>query len=173
MPRFPILLALLLTALLLPLAVSARRLSTARQRLGVAEASLADTVGDGRRVLDLRQRQQRVAETKRPSQDLIARVNATLAKAGIPQTRFASHQPRPDAALPAAAPDAPIYRRQQVQINLRQMAMAELGAFLKAWSASQELWTPTRIELSRMRGPNNIPQFNVMLVLTATYVASE
>ena len=83
-PRGSILALLMAVVLVLPLTISARRLGHARAQLRSGQALLVSTTDAARRVLDLRARQQRVAEHKRPQQDVIARVNSALAAAEIP-----------------------------------------------------------------------------------------
>ncbi len=169
--RPPILLAVLAVVLMLCLAASARRLTAAQADLEAGYASLQSVADEGRRVLELRARQQRVAERKRPEQDVIARVNAVLAEAGIPANRFAGLRPDSDAALPGAGEGGPQYRRQTVQVMLRQLTVPELGAFLGGWSVSQDLWTPARIELTHTRDRTNPRSYDVTMAISAIYVS--
>ena len=169
--RPPILLAVLAVVLMLCLAASGRRLTAAQAQLEGGFASLQTASDEGRRVLELRAKQQRVAERKRPEQDVIARVNAVLAEAGIPASRFAGLRPDSDAALPGAEVGGAEYRRQTVQIMLRQLTVPELGEFLRAWSVSQDLWTPARIELTHSRNRASPGSYDVTMAISAVYVS--
>ncbi|MHC4414368.1 MAG: hypothetical protein ACYS0G_03695 [Planctomycetota bacterium] len=170
--RAPILLALLAVLLILSVVLAARRQANAHTQLRSTQASLARVAEDARRVVELRQEQRYVADRKRPEQDVIARVNATLAEAGIPLDRFSGQRPASDSALPSTGPGGgPLYRRQTVQISLRELTVPDLGAFLGAWSASQDLWTPTQIELTHVRRETDPARYNAMIAISATYLA--
>lgn len=172
MKRHPqIMVALLVAALMVPVVVSARRLANARDELQATQLSAAGAVRDTQRVLTLRQKQQRIADRKRPEQDVIARVNATLTEADIPLSRFAGLRPASDSALRGSAQNGPPYRRQTVQITLRRLTIPELGAFLGAWSSTQDLWTPTQIELSHVRRRSGPVGYNATILISATYLA--
>ncbi len=170
--------AALLAAVTLPVAASARRLGGARTELAAARLSLERVAGTSQRIAELGARQQRIADRKRPEQDVIARVNAVLTEAGIPLGRFGGLRPESDAALvvgsrasPGIGQGAVAYRRQSVRITLNRLAIPELGAFVSEWAASRQPWTPTQIELSHVRGTANPGRYNASLVITATYVA--
>ncbi len=167
----PVLVALVMAVGVLGLVISTGRLAESRAELSSLEESLGRAVHDAQRVIELRQREQRVAENKRPQQDVIARVNDTLAEAGIPQARFAGLRPQSDTALPGTGQRGPLYRRQVVQISVWQLTIGQLGSFLGAWRASQELWTPTRIELTHVRGPASPAHYNLAMLISTTYVA--
>jgi hypothetical protein len=172
--RGSILAILLSTALILPLTISARRLGHARAQVQAGLALLVHTTDTARRVLDLRERQQRVAERKRPQQDVIARVNSTLAAAELPPDRFGGLRPESDSALPgSAANGSPVYRRQTVRISLNGLSIRHLGGFLREWSDTQWLWTPTRIELTHVRDKGKPDLYDAEILITATYVADQ
>lgn len=170
--------AALLAAVGLPLAASGRRLSWARTELAAARVSMERIGSESQRIVDLRAKQQRIADRKRPEQDVIARVNAVLTEAGIPLDRFGGLRPESDAALvvgsrasPGIGQGAVAYRRQSVRITLHRLTIPELGAFVSEWAASRQPWTPTQIELSHVRGTANPGRYNASLVISATYVA--
>jgi hypothetical protein len=171
MIRHPaILLALVAAVLSLPVALSARRLSERQCDLYAAKSQLLTTAADAERVIELRSRQQRVAEQRRPEQDVISRVNAVLDAVQIPAAHFGGLQPETDAALPGTGRGGPEYRQQSLRISLRQLKTSELGAFLGEWRATQELWTPTRIELTHARSAQAPDLYDVVLLVTATYI---
>ncbi|MCH8342413.1 MAG: hypothetical protein IH983_00310 [Planctomycetes bacterium] len=161
--------ALLLAALTLPVFGSARRLGGVWIHLQAARVSLIRTERDAQRILELRAKQQRIAEHKRPQQDVIARVNTVLAESRIPLDRFGGLVPESDAALPGAG----TYRRQSVRMTLNGLTIPRLGAFLAQWSDSQHLWTPTRIELARARNGSDPARYDVNIVIGATYIGEQ
>lgn len=166
-------LTLLPAALAIAVGASARHLETLRSRVHWARASLAGTVETTQAVLDLRAKQQRIAEQKRPERDVIARVNAALTEAGISSDRFEGVRPESDSALPGSAGgDASAYRRQTVRLSLKRLSVGELGAFLGQWSVTQPIWTPTQIELLHVRDQRDEGRYDVTILMTATYVAN-
>ncbi len=156
-----------IAALCIPIVVSASRLSDARMQHDAALTAQQRAIDEAQQIIRLQSKQQRIAEHKRPEQDVIARVNATLAEAGIPPERFGGLRPESDAALPDST-----YRRQSVRISLDELSIAQLGAFLGQWSQSQHLWTPTRLELSHTRNRIDDDRYNVVILITATYLAN-
>lgn len=148
-------------------AISGNRLAIARNQKTSAQTTLANLTRDAQGIIDLRSKQQIVSESKRPEQDVIAKVNATLAEVGIPNNHFDSLRPESDGPLPESK-----YRRQSVRINLNELTVAELGAFLNQWSITQKLWTPTRIELLHSRNKSNADRYNITILITATYLAN-
>lgn len=161
----------MLAGLCLPVAISARRLEVAEARLQAAQELLHGTASDAERVLELRSRQERVAEDKRPEQDVIARVNACLTRADIPLERFGGVRPEADAAVAGGGDGARAYRRQAVRISLNRMTVTQLGAFLADWHASQPLWTPTRIDLVHGRDEADPDSYDASVLVAATYLA--
>ena len=159
--------AIWLAALCVPIVISASRLSDATMQLDAALTAQQRVINEAQQIIRLRTKQQRIAEHKRPEQDVIARVNTTLAEAGIPPERFGELRPESDAALPNTA-----YRRQSVRITLDELSIIELGAFLNQWSQSQQLWTPTRLELSHARSKIDEDRYNIVILITATYLAN-
>lgn len=147
--------------------VSGKRLANASYQQISAQTTLVKLTKDAQSIIDLRSKQQVVAERKRPEQDVIAKVNAALADVGIPYKHFDSLRPESDGALPDSK-----YRRQSIRINLNELTVAELGAFLKQWNQAQKLWTPTRIELLHSRNKANTDRYNITILITATYLAN-
>ncbi len=156
-----------LGALCVPVVISAGRLGDARMRHDAALTAQQRIINEAQQIIRLRSKQQRIAEHKRPEQDVIARVNATLAEAGIPPERFGGLRPESDAALSDSA-----YRRQSVRISLDELSIVQLGTFLGQWSRIQQLWTPTRLELSHARSKIDDDRYNVVILITATYLAN-
>ncbi len=167
MSRSTVIVGIWLGALCIPIVVSTGRLSDARMQHNAALAAQQRVIDEAQQIVQLRSKQQRIAEHKRPEQDVIARVNATLAEAGIPPERFGGLRPESDGALPDSA-----YRRQSVRISLDDLSITDLGAFLSQWSRTQQLWTPTRLELSHARSKIDDDRYNVVILITATYLAN-
>lgn len=154
-------------ALCVPIVISANRLSNTRIQHDAALTTQQRIIDESQKIIQLRSKQQRIAEHKRPEQDVIARVNTTLAEAGIPSECFGGLRPESDGALPDS-----VYRRQSVRISLNELSIAQLGAFLGQWSQSQTLWTPTRLEISHTRNKIDDDRYNVVILITATYLAN-
>lgn len=167
MNRAAIIAGIWLAALCVPIVISASRLNDAQRQLNAALTAQQRIIDEAQQIIRLRSKQQRIAEHKRPEQDVIARVNTTLAEAGIPPERFGGLRPESDAALPNS-----LYRRQSVRISLNELSIIELGAFLDRWSQLQQLWTPTRLELSHARSKLDDDRYNIVILITATYLAN-
>ncbi len=172
----PILLAIIVAALSLPIAISAQRMADAEGQLTIAHASLKTADMQRRQIIDLRDRTQVVAERKRPEHDVIARVNAALAEVGIPSRHFGAVTSEGDSPITrgagAGGANAGGLRRQSLRIALRDLPVPQLGAFLAEWNRTQPLWTPTRIELTHVRASAaNTARYDAVLIITATYVA--
>ncbi len=164
--RAAIIAGIWLAVLCVPIVVSASRLNAAQRQLNAALTAQQRLINEAQQIIRLRSKQQRIAEHKRPEQDVIARVNTTLAEAGIPPERFGGLRPESDAALTNTA-----YRRQSVRITLDELSIIELGAFLDQWSQAQQLWTPTRIELTHARSRQDSDRYDAAILITATYLA--
>jgi hypothetical protein len=101
--RSGVLVALVLAGVALPVAFSARRLQVSQGQLTEASARLERIGHDARRVVELRARQERVAERKRPKQDVIARVNEVLGTTGIPASQFGGLRLESDSDAPGSS----------------------------------------------------------------------
>ena len=167
MNRAAIIAGIWLAVLCVPIVVNASRLNDAQRQLNATLTLQERLINEAQQIIRLRSKQQRIADHKRPEQDVIARVNTMLAEAGIPPERFGGLRPEWDAALPNTA-----YRRQSVRISLNELSIIELGAFLDQWSQSQPLWTPTRLELSHARSKLDDDRYNIVILITATYLAN-
>ena len=122
----------------------------------------------------LRSLQERVAERKRPEQDVIARINTVLDEAGLPARHFSSVRPESDSAMPGQGTEGTggTYRRQTLRVSLQDLTVRELGAFLSHWQSAQPLWTPSRIEINHARANRaETDRYDAVILITATYVA--
>ena len=170
LPRAAVL-ALWVVALGLPLVISANRLGKARSQFVAARSSLVRIADSAQHIVDLRGAQPRIAEHKRPEQDVIARISAALAQASIAAEHVGGLRPESDAALAGTDHTGIAYRRQSVRVSLNDLSIAQLGAFLSQWSATQRLWTPTRIELAHVRSRQGSDRYDATILITATYLA--
>ncbi len=173
MTKFPraAVLGVWVIALGLPLVISANRLAEARSQLAVGRSSLVRIADSAQRIVDLRGAHQRIAEHKRPEQDVIARVSAALTQAGMAAEHFGGLRPESDAALAGTGHTGVAYRRQSVRVSLNDLSIAQLGAFLSQWSATQRLWTPTRTELTPAGSRQGSDRYDPTILITATYLA--
>ena len=80
-------------------------------------------------------------------------------------------RPESDAALAGTGDSSVAYRRQSVRVSLNDLSIGQLGAFLSQWSATQRLWTPTRIELTHARSRQGSDHYDATILITATYLA--
>ena len=166
----PAIVVLLVAAVaVLPVALGASRVAGLKEDRDLARQRLQATIHDAEEVLRLRASQQTASEHRRPEQDVIARVNATLGAAGLPADHFGSVRQESDSALPGSAESGVPYRQQTVRIALRRLELPKLGVFLDQWRRSQELWTLSRIELTNGRDSTGA-LFDVTILMTATYV---
>lgn len=164
MSRWPLL--MLLALVMLVLTWRGRALQAATASLDTERAALSQVERDLDELARLRARKEIVAATKRPTNDVIAQVNALLRDAGIPTRRLQSLEPEADVALSGR------YRSQSIRIALSAMALPEIGALLATWRAAESAWTPRSIELTHAAGDDRGGQdYDVRLVVAATYLA--
>ncbi len=168
-----IVLVVVTLASLTPIIVAGRWLANAQADRDVAQASYLTTVASVDRVRRLRAQEQTIAEGEQPEQDIIARVEQALAEAGVPSSHFDGVSPDADAPVPGSQGQRITLRRQSVRISLARLTIAELGEFLAAWTGSQKLWSPTRLELIHVQKEVNPPRYDITLLVTATYVSDQ
>jgi len=125
-------------------------------------------------VLSLRARRQRVDETKRPEQDIVAQINAALAEVGIRSDRLRELEPVADASVAGSGENGLRYKRQSVSATLEELTPLELGRFLETWREKQAVWVPERIELYHVRNqPEPATLYSMRMVMSASYVSDE
>ena len=147
--RTTILIFLLIALVALPISVSARRLSSAKQQFNSAATVFRSTVRDAQEVLLLRAQKQQVASTEQPQQDVIARVNVTLAAVGLPDSCFRSLAPQGSASVSSQdSTNNPNLSQQSMRLNLSGLTPEELGRFLIHWQEHQPLWTVSQLDLT-------------------------
>jgi hypothetical protein len=149
------------------------RVGAAQQRASAAQQRLEDVTSKAERILALRALEQRVATSERPQQDVISRINGTLAEVGIATSKLTRLEMESDLALPTHdAASAGTYRQQALRFGIERVTVEQAGAFLAAWRQEQRLWLPTRIELSHVRGAVPPDLYDVGVQVTATYLAT-
>lgn len=164
-------------AVALLLALQLRGLAAAGARRAQAEALLAGTVSMVGERARLQAAREEVSAGRRPEQDVIARVNAALGRAGVDPGAFRGQQPEADARLPRpAAGDGPLLRRQSVRLSLASLTPSQLGRFLEAWRSDHPMWSPVRIDLVRRQGDGKSGEddppgrYDATVVVAAIYI---
>jgi hypothetical protein len=159
----------ILAVLALPIVISAKRLTAANHQWQKTHNELASAGHSAARVMELRSQQQTVAEQKRPDQDVIARINAVLAEAGIPTSSLAGVTPESDTELAGGK----FLRCQSIRISLKELTVQQIGDLLAYWTERQPLWVPTRIELVHVKTADeqHAGLYAMNVLLSATYVA--
>ena len=165
--RRPLLLVALLFAIgAFVVALRGRALASAQGDVSRERAALDRTAADLRELADLKGQREVVAAAKRPTQDVIAQVNAVLRDAGVPTERMQGLEPEADAPL------AGRYRTQTIRVSLDRLALREVGAFLAAWRAAKTVWTPRSLELTHVAAADGADQgFAARVLIGATYLS--
>lgn len=174
--RSNLLLAAIATIAVVALGIGISRHKGATAQAASARLLLKQTSHDVQQIIELRARHETIADRKRPDQDVIARVNAVLADAGIASSSFGGLQSEAESGIVYGSGNARSnVRRQAVRINLNQLTIAQIGEFLARWTATQPLWIPTRIELTHSREKDQAEhgRYTLTLVLSALYVSEE
>jgi hypothetical protein len=167
-PRRIIVICSVLALAVLSMTLSASRFYRADASLRAAGQLAQSTSDAATEIRELRSIRASVAERKPPEQDVIARIHASLTQAGLqPEKHFRSLRPESDAPLPAA----PQYRRRSVNVNLAQLDLPGLGAFLANWQRDNPLWTPTRIEFVHVTDKARLEVYDSSITFSAVYLA--
>jgi hypothetical protein len=144
----------------------ANALAAAREDADRERQFLEQTAADLREWSDLRTQREVVSAAKRPTQDVIAQVNAVLREIGIPTERLKGLEPESDVAL------AGRYRTQTIRLALEKVTLREVGSFLLAWRSAKTVWTPRSIELTQVADKDNSSgSLDARLVIAATYLS--
>lgn len=152
------------------------RVSSAAEQDQQASIHLATMMHDLDRLRFLRAGEHALAHGKRPEADLITRVQRALADAGLPVSACSGVQPRADQVAPAGGVHV-----QTVQLTLKGLQPQELGNWLAAWTASEQPWQVSDLQLvhSGIQPPGlagsgaprlDSNRFDVSVVLSAPYV---
>ncbi len=144
----------------------ARALGDAVEAVEVEARATHQTTKDLRELAMLKTQRAVVAEAKRPTNDVIAQVNAVLRDAGIPTGRLKSLDPEADVPLGGR------YRSQTIRLALDRLALGEVASFLSAWRGAETVWTPRSIELTHVAATDGADLgVDVRIVIAATYLA--
>ena len=162
--RATLVVALAALAAALALSLQGRRLRDAAQDGQSARARVESLADDARAVLRLRDTAATASEDERPTADVIALVNRVLTAAGVPTSRFQGCSPEGDAPVPGSAD----LRRQSVRVAFKDLAVADVGAFLAAWRDAGTAWTPTAVEINHA-GDDRSQAYDAQVVLAAAY----
>ncbi len=138
-------------------------------------ALLQELAAQVHEVQDLRRQSERVAWRRKPTQDVLAQVNGSLAAAGVASAHLIDLREEADIALIADSDSGPRWRRQSMRLQLNDVDLLSLGRFLQHWQGHQPLWRMSRVELtahdSRSRNQESNDSLNAVIVIAATYVA--
>lgn len=146
--------------------VRARALGSAEAAADAEVTALERAVADLEELEALKGQREVVAAAKRPTNDVIAQVNAVLRDSGIPTTRLKALEPEADVPL------AGRYRSQTIRLALERLSLQEVGGFLGAWRDAATVWTPRSIELSHVSTQDGGDAgFDVRIVIAATYLS--
>src|SRR5262245_65398581 len=149
-------------------ALRASALTRAREEADREQVALEQTSADLREWAELKVAREVVAAVKRPTQDVIAQVNAVLRDAGVPTERLKNLEPEAD------VPVGGRYRTQTIRLSLEKVALRDVGSFLAAWRAAKTAWTPRSIELTQVATPDGKESqgLEARVVLAATYLSA-
>ena len=171
-----VVLALLASLAALLVAVQTKRLADARHQYDSRRADLDRVVEESREIVRLRNEGEKVSLRERPANDVLAQVNAILVESGIPTSRLTEFRPESDMPLPdvARGPNDPLWHRQSIVLHFNELTMTDLGSFLSRFGGTQELWSPTRIEIIQPREParQKAGQYQVHVVISAIYCST-
>ncbi len=127
---------------------------------------LEQTASELREWSELKTQREVVSAAKRPTQDVIAQVNAVLRDAGVSTARLKGLEPESDVAL------AGRYRTQTIRLALDKVTLREVGSFLSAWRAAKTVWTPSSIELTQVADKDGASAgLDARLVIASTYLS--
>jgi len=144
----------------------ARALLDAQEAVAAEARALQQTCADLLELAELRSQREVVAAAKRPTNDVIAQVNAVLRDAGIPTARLKALEPEADVPL------AGRYRSQTLRFALERLSLPEVGSLLSTWRAAETVWIPRSIELTHAASPDGSSLgYDTRIVIAATYLS--
>lgn len=153
--------------------IQLQALSRATARYERAESMLRRTASELGEILALRSRTEHAADGRQPEQDVIARVNDTLRRAGINPGAFRGQTPEADSPLPEMTTGMTVYRRQAVRLSFSELTPSQIGAFLSTWGQEQPMWIPSRIDLVHRRGADRgastSARYDATVILSTLY----
>jgi hypothetical protein len=159
---------------------SAWRFSSAHDQYAQALNASQATLEQLHRIAALRQALHGVALARQPDADLVDRVQAALARAGLPIAACTGVEPRADRDADASGG----MHLQTVQISLQRLTPGELGSWLAAWQQIAPAWQVADLQLSHAQaafagtaiagtgGDLDSNAFDAMVAVEAAYVDS-
>ena len=113
--------------------------------------------------------QNRLATQRRPDNVLVSEIQDSLANAGLARDAFDSLVPRDDRVISGTS-----VRVQQVQVRLKNLDLAGLGAWLASWQARELPWLVTECQLEHQRAARGRAgaepeRYTVLVQLAAPY----
>lgn len=153
----------------LTLAIQAKRLSSAEAETASARGRLLETHQNIDRLESLRRQDERVSLGQKPPQDVITRLRATMATAGVDAGRLIGVQADASAsARTTLGGRADRFHTQSVRATLEGVTPIEVGRVLVAWRQSQKLWTTTSLTMTHRGGNDN--RYRAELGFSAIYL---
>jgi len=150
------------------------QLGSAESVDAVATAHMDTVLHQVQRLQTLRARTQLVGHGRRPDGDLITRVQKALAQAGLPLSACSGVQPHANQVVGSTG-----MRVQTVQVTLHSLRPDELGNWMSAWSARDQPWSISQLQLAHAPGAPTAGagstsldsnRFDVSILLSAPYV---
>lgn len=134
-----------------------------------ARTRLASTTAQIERLRMLRDSGDRVSIAPRPEGDVVTRVSAALASAGLPISRLQSVDPQPDTAVRG---EQNRLREQVQRITFDPIGLSEFGGWLEAWRDQSGPWTIAGVDISRRPRAQDADAdaYRLSLTLSAVYI---
>jgi hypothetical protein len=139
-----------------------------RNAFNAAQEALRTTMHQAAEIEQRRARGSTVSYEQRPDQDLVARLNESLAAAGIPSGSLRNVSAQ-GVEGPLKDDGVPVYR-QTSRVTVGAVTPAVLGRLLLHWRAENPQWTITQIELVHTRSGRDTNEYDVTMLLSALYV---
>jgi hypothetical protein len=105
-----------------------------------------------------------------PGSGMSTRITAVLASCGLPASTLANLSPDADSLVPLVdSPDR--YVRRRIVLNLTEVTLPKLGAFLEAWRAAEPYWIPATIDVTPTTPKAGAPGGDLPLQVTLSLEA--
>jgi hypothetical protein len=144
------------------LLATARSAATAHAQLQSARTAHAEAVQTAHRLALARASGDTAAAAAHVQDAMVARVSASLTRAGIPVARMTRLSPRsrgatgPTVRLSDGTSVRPVHR--SASLSLDQVSLPDLGGFLQAWRTEQPAWRVTSLEATPIpHRPGDVP----------------
>jgi hypothetical protein len=118
----------------------------ARRAVTKAQSSFQLASEQAHEIAQLRTDRPSVPPLPKGGPAISTRVSSVLSACGLPASVLANISPEADTTL--SVPDSrDRYVRRRVTLNLTQVTLPKLGAFLEAWRRAEPHWTPAALEV--------------------------